>query len=96
VKIQIYERSANLVFEISDTGIGVAPVDQPRLFERFYRGVRRETRMQRGSGLGLAIVKSIAERHGGRVWVESQLGKGSRFYLALPLRHSHPDDQESV
>ncbi len=95
VKVQVYERSANLVFEISDTGIGVAPVDQPRLFERFYRGVRREARIQRGSGLGLAIVKSIAERHGGRVWVESQLGKGSRFYLALPLRHSHPGDQES-
>ena len=75
-----------MLFEVQDSGIGIAPVDQPRLFEKFYRGGQREAREQKGSGLGLAIVKSIAERHGGRVWLQSQLGKGSTFFLQAPLR----------
>lgn len=76
----------SIQFEVEDTGIGIAPIDQPRLFEKFYRGGQREAREQKGSGLGLAIVKSIAERHGGKVWLESQLGKGSTFFLQVPLR----------
>jgi signal transduction histidine kinase len=76
----------NMLFDVQDTGIGIAPIDQPRLFEKFYRGGQREAREQKGTGLGLAIVKSIAERHGGKVWLESQLGKGSTFYLQVPLR----------
>ncbi|MHB0923085.1 MAG: ATP-binding protein [Bellilinea sp.] len=75
-----------LVFEVRDTGIGIAPLDLPRLFEKFYRSGRREAYEQRGTGLGLAIVKSIAERHGGRVLVESQLGKGSVFSIEIPLQ----------
>lgn len=77
-----------MLFEVQDTGIGIAPIDQPRLFEKFYRGGQREAREQKGSGLGLAIVKSIAERHGGKVWLESQLGKGSTFFLQVPLRQT--------
>lgn len=90
VRVKLSAHKDGVLFVVSDTGIGIAPVDQPRLFERFYRTSRREARKQRGSGLGLAIVKSIAERHGGRVWVESQLGQGSNFYLSLPLRQ--PED----
>ena len=75
----------DLVFEIVDSGIGIAPDDLPHLFEKFYRGKQREARAQHGSGLGLAIVRSIAEQHRGRVWVESQLGKGSTFFLQIPL-----------
>ncbi len=85
VKVKLRRRPEAVLFEIQDNGIGIAPLDQPRLFEKFYRGGQREAHMQRGSGLGLAIVKSIVERHGGRVWVESQLGRGSTFYLELPL-----------
>lgn len=77
----------HILFEIEDTGIGISPVDQQHLFEKFYKVESREKEEDRGTGLGLAIVKSIAERHGGRVWVESELGKGSTFYLSLPIQH---------
>jgi len=70
---------------VADTGIGVAPDDQQRIFGKFGRIRRRETMHIPGVGLGLATVKSIAERHEGRVWVESELGKGSIFVLSLPL-----------
>jgi signal transduction histidine kinase len=74
-----------LTFAIEDSGIGIPKSDLPRLFEKFYRGTNREALAQRGTGLGLAIVKSIAERHGGKVWVESELGRGSIFNLQIPL-----------
>jgi two-component system sensor histidine kinase SenX3 len=75
-----------IIFEVEDSGIGISPVDQQRLFEKFYRVESREKDKQGGTGLGLAIVKSIAERHGGDAWVESELGSGSTFYLAVPVR----------
>jgi signal transduction histidine kinase len=84
IRVKLNPQAANVVIEVHDTGIGIAPLDLPRLFERFYRSARREANTQRGTGLGLAIVKSIAERHGGRVWVESQLGRGSVFFLEIP------------
>ena len=89
VTLRVKTRADILQFEVQDTGIGIAPNDQPRLFEKFFRGSQREARAQRGSGLGLAIVRSIAERHGGKVWVESQLGQGSLFFLLIPF---HPPD----
>ena len=73
------------VINVADSGIGIAPDDQVRLFEKFYRIKRRDTADIPGTGLGLAIVKSIIERHGGRVWVESELDKGSTFHVLLPL-----------
>jgi len=80
----------NAIYEVRDTGMGIAPADQQRLFEKFYRSKRKGVEIERGTGLGLAIVKSIADRHGGRVWVESQLGRGSAFFLMIPNRQSHP------
>ena len=75
-----------ITFEVEDSGIGISPVDQQRLFEKFYRVESREKDKQGSTGLGLAIVKSIAERHGGEAWVESELGSGSTFYLSVPIR----------
>jgi len=86
VFVRVRLSAKDLVFEIQDTGIGIASEDMPRLFEKFYRGKAREARARVGTGLGLAIVRSIAERHGGRVWVESEEGKGSTFYLQIPIR----------
>jgi signal transduction histidine kinase/HAMP domain-containing protein len=95
VQIRLKLHKDQLVFEVEDSGIGISPADQQRMFEKFYRASRQSISGERGSGLGLAIVKSIAERHGGRVWFESQLGKGSTFFLALPLHHSHNHLTES-
>jgi len=86
VQVRVSTRPDSLVFEVKDSGMGIAPVDQPRLFEKFFRGVQPGAKKEGGTGLGLAIVKSIAERHGGEVWMESQLGKGSTFYVSIPVR----------
>ncbi len=86
VGLRVSARQDRMVFEVSDTGIGIAPVDLPRLFEKFFRAGQKEALKRHGTGLGLAIVKSIAERHGGQVWVESQLGKGSSFFFSIPVR----------
>lgn len=86
VQLRANIQNAEMVFEVEDNGSGISPMDLPRLFERFYRGAQPQGKDQRGTGLGLAIVKSIAEKHGGQVWAESQLGKGSVFYLSIPLR----------
>lgn len=90
VFIRTLSQSDHLIFAIEDSGIGITSEDIPHLFEKFYRGRQREARSQPGSGLGLAIVHSIAESHRGRVWVESVVGKGSTFYLQIPL--SQPKD----
>lgn len=70
--------------EVSDQGIGIAPDDLDRIFERFYRADQARSRATGGTGLGLAIVKHIASNHGGRVEVASTLGVGSTFTLLLP------------
>jgi two-component system phosphate regulon sensor histidine kinase PhoR len=79
------KRDGGVQFEVADTGIGIPPEDLPRIFERFYRVDKGRSRELGGTGLGLSIVKHIAEAHGGRVSVESQVGKGSRFTVSLPL-----------
>jgi len=85
VTVQLQTSESALTFAVKDSGIGIPASDLPRLFEKFYRGTNREALAKRGTGLGLAIVKSIAERHGGKVWVESELSKGSTFHLQVPL-----------
>lgn len=84
VGLRVFGREVHI--SVADTGVGIAPEDQVRLFEKFYRIRHRGMDDTPGSGLGLAIVKSIVERHGGRVWVESQPGRGSTFTIALPIR----------
>ena len=69
------------IIQVQDAGVGIASADQPRLFEKFFR-----VGEGKGAGLGLAIVKSIVEQHQGRVSVESRLGRGSTFTIAVPMR----------
>lgn len=70
---------------VEDTGIGIAPENIKRLFTKYYRAENARQVRTTGTGLGLYLTKAIIERHGGKVWVESVLGKGSSFHLTLPL-----------
>ncbi len=74
----------HLCVSISDTGFGIHREDLPKIFERFYRVKNEKTRYITGTGLGLPIVKSILEAHNGKIRVESELDKGSTFYVYLP------------
>lgn len=87
VTLAVRDMDEDVTFAVKDTGIGIAPLDQRHLFEKFKHlgnGLGKEAK---GCGLGLAIVKSVAERHGGKVWFESQLGRGSTFYLEIPKKY---------
>jgi two-component system phosphate regulon sensor histidine kinase PhoR len=78
-------RDADVVFTVSDTGIGIPKSDQSRIFERFYRVDAARSREAGGTGLGLAIAKHLVEVHGGRIWVESEIGQGSQFHFSVPI-----------
>lgn len=73
-----------VITSVSDLGCGIAPADLPHIFERYYRAAEVRD-LEEGSGLGLYIGKGLVEAHGGRIWVESELGKGSTFSFALPV-----------
>jgi two-component system phosphate regulon sensor histidine kinase PhoR len=83
VTVNVTQQSHQVQFEIRDTGIGIDAEDLPRIFERFYKADR--SRSTSGTGLGLAIARHLVEAHGGRIWAESKVGKGSSFYFTIPL-----------
>jgi len=91
VTMRARQHDGRQMVSVEDTGVGIAPTDQARLFEKFYRARRPDTLKEKGSGLGLAIVKSIIEQHGGRVSVESRLGVGSTFTVEMPARLISPE-----
>jgi two-component system phosphate regulon sensor histidine kinase PhoR len=74
-----------VILTVSDTGIGIPTVDQSRIFERFYRVDAARSREAGGTGLGLAIAKHLVEVHGGRIWVDSEVGHGSHFHFSVPV-----------
>jgi two-component system phosphate regulon sensor histidine kinase PhoR len=78
-------RGDEVIFTVADTGIGIPQADQPRIFERFYRVDVARSREAGGTGLGLSISKHLVEAHGGRIWVESEVGVGSKFHFAVPI-----------
>jgi two-component system OmpR family sensor kinase/two-component system sensor histidine kinase BaeS len=82
VLVSAWQQAAEVGISVVDDGPGIPPEDLAHVFDRFWRGQGRRTE---GSGLGLAIARELVRAHGGRIWVESQLGRGSAFHVALPL-----------
>ena len=85
VKVVAHEEGGELVVSIADTGVGISEADAEKLFKKFSRIENQLSNRERGTGLGLYFVKGVIERHGGRIWVRSIVGKGSTFYVSLPI-----------
>jgi PAS domain S-box-containing protein len=94
IALRLQVNTDNVVFEIQDHGPGIAPLDIEKIFDKFNRNSNKERGALKGSGLGLSIVKSIAERHNGKVWAMSTLGKGSTFFLQVPITQTGPIEKE--
>lgn len=84
VRLAVWQQDGEARITVRDQGIGIPPSDLPRVFERFSRASNVDDRKFHGMGLGLYICRGIVEEHGGRIWVESELGKGTTFHVALP------------
>jgi signal transduction histidine kinase len=85
VTVRAARIGSTVEIEVADTGEGIAPDDRERVFEPFAQGADRASRTDGSAGLGLAISRAIVEAHGGRIWVESEPGKGTDFYFTLPV-----------
>ncbi|MDQ0640937.1 PAS domain S-box-containing protein [Pedobacter sp. W3I1] len=85
ITVESYLEGETAVFRIEDHGMGIDESDIPKLFERFYRVENNRMSTVAGFGIGLYLSAEIIQRHGGKIWAESQLGKGSVFYFSLPL-----------
>jgi len=85
IEIEATRNGPHCQVSVVDNGIGIKKKDQTRIFEPFCQLDSTPTKVGNGTGLGLAVVKQIVEKHGGRIWVESEYGKGSRFIFTLPL-----------
>jgi signal transduction histidine kinase len=86
VRVEVVVSNESFLVSVSDTGPGLSEADQKKIFEEFRQADGSSTREKGGTGLGLSIAKRIVEMHGGRIWVESSLGKGSIFWFTLPVR----------
>ena len=95
LRVEAIRRGDWCQVSVIDNGIGIKKEDQKRIFESFYQVDSPLTKGSSGVGLGLAVTKQIIEKHGGRIWVESEYGKGSRFIFTLPLvTASQPSSEE--
>ncbi len=88
IKVSLYYIDGDLKFNVWDNGPGIAEEDQERIFDKFFQVRNKGTSSRKGSGLGLAISRRIIELHGGRIWVDSELGKWTRFSFLIPVRNT--------
>jgi two-component system phosphate regulon sensor histidine kinase PhoR len=84
IDVNVRDRGNSILIQIKDTGIGIPKDELPRIFEEFYRASNAKRVERDGTGLGLSIAKQVIERHRGKIWVESEEGKGSTFSIVLP------------
>jgi signal transduction histidine kinase len=96
VVLEAHDAGLEIRVSVADSGEGIAESDLPRVFERFYRGDPARSRERGGAGLGLTIARGIVEAHGGRIWVESKPGSGSRFSFTLPKAPAAERRDEAV
>jgi signal transduction histidine kinase len=96
VAVSVSQVGEDLVISVEDRGPGIPEYEITRVFEMFYRSPAARVANRKGKGLGLAFVKSTAERHGGQVWCESQLGKGSKFVISLPIKKTAPKEAPAL
>jgi PAS domain S-box-containing protein len=89
IKVSVRPDGEQLVIGVSDRGVGISPADQARLFAPFQRLEESRPGGTRGVGLGLLVCQRLVEAHGGRIWVESEPGRGSTFFFTLPLNQEH-------
>ncbi|MBM3135993.1 MAG: response regulator [Chloroflexi bacterium] len=94
VEVSLRQEGEQLIGQVSDTGIGIPPEAQAKLFSEFFRASNAKSLTPHGTGLGLAIVKQIVEDAGGRIWVESAVGHGSTFTFTLPVANA-PEEQNA-
>jgi two-component system sensor histidine kinase KdpD len=85
IKIEVRRALNEVIISVTDEGIGIPPELHEKVFERFFQGNGRKTSRRKGTGLGLAICRGIIEAHGGKIWVESKPGRGSKFSFSLPV-----------
>jgi signal transduction histidine kinase len=85
IKLRAYQKDKDIVVSVQDTGQGIAPEDRELVFEAF-KQTSTGLRQAGGTGLGLPISKNLIEAHGGRIWLESELGKGSTFFISIPVK----------
>ncbi len=95
-RVQVQVQGGDLVFSVADTGPGISPEARGRIFEPFYQVDGSLRRRFGGSGLGLAISKRFVELHSGKMWYESEVGKGTTFYFSLPIQQAQPAARTSA
>jgi len=96
VEVDVKAKNGEFNILVRDTGPGIAPADQARIFEEFQQVDDSSTRKKGGTGLGLSISRRLIDMHGGRIDLESTLGKGSTFSIVLPVRVSDQKQRESA
>jgi signal transduction histidine kinase len=94
ISVALLENQDEMEFSVTDTGAGIAQEDIPKLFNKFMQFGRTAGAGEKGTGLGLSIAKGLVELCGGRIWAESQVGRGSKFVFTIPKRSTDKISEE--